>query len=240
MSKYEVRQSNPIRQRLILAVSAAVVFALVAAGFGFGRGSAGKDFSQLEERVEILNEQLTASQNLQRELRDEAAVVQRSHELDKAAMQAAKNELANVQAEMVELSEELTFYQSLLSPEERTPGLHIQSMQLEKLGDDLYKYVLVLMQVHQNGKATKGQVFLGLPKAKLVTEGETQITQWLMHDELDKQSFGFKFFQRMEGQIQLQAGEVPAQLMIKVEPIGRRLKSFEQLYDWAALAGESL
>lgn len=241
MSRYEVRQLNPAKQRLLLAVLSVLVFALVVASFGFGHDRAGKDFVTLEARVELLNEQLEESKSLQEQLRDDAAVLQRSHELDNAAMQAAKNELASVQDELVELREELVFYQSLLSPQDRTPGLHIQSMQLDDLGEGLYSYILVLTQVHQNGKFTKGKVSLGWPESKIAGTVEQPVTEWFIKEPLDKHDFKFKFFQRIEGQLQLIAGITPPQqLMIKVEPIGRRLKSFEQLYDWETLVGESL
>lgn len=240
MPRYEVRQLNPAKQRLLLAALSVVVLALLFASFNFGQSRAVKDFDSLKERVNVLNDQLAASRDQQQRLRDNAAVIQRSNELDTAAMQAAKDELASVQAEMVELREELVFYQSLLSPQERTPGLHIQSLQLEDLGDGLYNYILVLTQVHQNGKFTKGQVLLGWAEEQpLLVAGEST-TQWSMQGELDKQAFQFKFFQRIEGQIQLAAEMAPQQLMIKVEPAGRRLKSFEQLYDWAALLGGAL
>ena len=217
-----------------------LIFAIVAASFSFGYHRAGKDFNTLDERVDVLNEQLEESRELQYQLRDDAAVFQRTHELDNAAMQAAKDELANVQSELVELREELVFYQSLLNPEDRTPGLHIQSLDLDDLGNGLYSYMMVLTQVHQNGRFTKGQVFLGLPEQTTVGEEEASTTEWKITEQLDKQSFQFKFFQRIAGQLQLDAAVIPQQLMIKVEPAGRRLKSFEQLYDWETLVGESL
>ena len=223
-----------------MAVVSVFVFVLVAASFSFGHHRAGKDFSTLEERVDILNEQLKESRELQHQLRDDTAVFQRTKELDNAAMQSAKDELANVQSELVELREELVFYQSLLSPEDRTPGLHIQSLTVSDLGDGLYSYMLVLTQVHQNGRFTKGQVLLGLPEEATVGEAGAETAQWKIAEQLDKQSFQFKFFQRIEGQLQLDAAAIPQQLMIKVEPAGRRLKSFEQLYDWGTLVGESL
>jgi|GEM_PF-6904621 len=240
MSKYEVRQLNPAKQRLLLAVLSLVVLALVVASFCLGLDRAGKDFDSLGERVELLNEQLAESKDVQQQLRDDATVLQRSNELDHAAMQAAKDELASVQNEMVELRKELIFYQSLLSPQDRDPGLHIQSMQLENVGAGLYRYILVLTQVHQNGKFTKGQVLLGWPGSKVAGTAEEPVTEWFIKEQLDKHAFQFKFFQRIEGQLQLTAGTTPQQLMIKVEPIGRRLKSFEQFYDWGTLVGESL
>ena len=65
MSRYEIRQLNPAKQRLLLAVVSVFVFVLVAASFSFGHHRAGKDFSTLEERVDILNEQLKESRELQ-------------------------------------------------------------------------------------------------------------------------------------------------------------------------------
>lgn len=240
MSGYEVRQLNPAKQRLLLAMLLVSVLALVVASFSFGHSRAGKDFDSLGERVELLNEQLAESKDIRQQLRDDAAVLQRMNELDNAAMQAAKDELASVQDEMVELREELVFYQSLLNPQERDPGLHIQSMQLTRLEEGLYSYILVLTQVYQNGKFTQGHVFLGWPESNIVGTVEQPVTEWFIQEQLDKKAFEFKFFQRIEGIIQLTDGITPQQLMIKVEPVGRRLKPFEQFYDWGTLVEESL
>ncbi len=238
MMRYEVRQLNPFRQRLLLLVVVLLLLALAGASYWLGQRYAGRDFAGLEARVAVLSQQRSQLQRDKQALLNSQAALKRGSELDNAAMQAAKDELARLQGDMVELKEELVFYQSLLSPQERAPGLHIQSFVLDELQAGVYRYTLVLTQVHQGGKMTKGQVALGWPEMLQSGTEESPGTAWQIDQILDRQNFAFKFFQRIEGQIRLPAGAVPGQqIMIQVEPTGRRLKSIEQLYNWAALLG---
>lgn len=239
MSKYQVRQFNPARQRVFLAIGSVIFLAIVAVSFWFGKQRATTDHALLEERVELLNEQLNALGKLKQTLLEEKTLLQRSNELDKTAMQAAKEALAESQAEMVELKEELTFYQSLLSPEERKPGLNITSLHLEPAAEaGRYKYTLVLSQIHQNDRKTKGQVKIGLAE-KVVAEDEDAADTWNVTTALDDQRFAFKFFQRIEGEITLPEGLENTALLVQVAPVGNRLKPVSQDYNWNLLIGGS-
>lgn len=233
MSQYQVRQLDPMRQRLLLA---GLVLLLLAVAFGcykLGLYRSGYDFQSLEGRLELLNQQLRDSRAHAQTLLDENSLLQRSAEMDAAALLAVKENMALLQEDMVGLKEELVFYQSLLSPAERKPGLYVQSLELRPSEAGGFDYTLVLTQVRQNDRFAAGQVLLGLPAAPVDMSNEGEEEQMLeLGAKLDEQAFKFKFFQRIEGHLLLPEGSQAEQLVVKIQPNGRRLKAVDEVFGW--------
>lgn len=243
MASYKLQQVNPARQRIALAVLSVIALAIVASAFWFGYNRSNTNADDLENRIESLNEQLTEARKNQQNLMEEKAMLQRSNELDKAAMQTAKDELAAMQLKQVTLKEELTFYKSLLSPEDRQPGVNIRSLELEPMDENGgYKYTLVLMQVRQNNIAAKGKVTLSAIKRTQDSDEdsaeELDAEDPELLEELDVQAFQFTFFQRIEG-VLIAPENRALPLLVSVKPDGRRLQPVTQIYDWNTLIGGS-
>jgi cell division protein FtsB len=234
MAQYQIKHLNPAQQRNRLIAVAVLVCVLAIVMYVFGREKSGLDFSSMNDEVSHLREQLDTYKTRESALMEENALLRQTASIEKAAAGVARQELSDIQADLVELKKELVFYESLLTPAEREPGIHIKQIKLAKTQGEEYNYELLLTQVRENDKFARGNVTVSLFASADKIEGEEAEGEVLAHFELD---FKFKFFQKIEGVVNVPGGVEPDQIQVIVSPNGRRLKRVEKLYQWNELVG---
>ncbi|EDY86156.1 conserved hypothetical protein [gamma proteobacterium HTCC5015] len=233
MAHYRVKPHDPRRHTVRLALYGLVAAGLLAIAFTVGYLFAGYRYEALSEAVGQLRTQLDATQSQRRELQQRASLAERTSESNRAEAQEARQALAELQSQLIELREELVFYQSLLSPAERDPGLHIKSFEvLPTEQPNHYQYLLILTQVRSNSRFASGHVSVGVASASDETEPSIE-------RELDRQDFRYKFFQRVSGEFEWKEGALPAELIVTVSPSSGRLESVAEVYPWqSVVSGE--
>lgn len=237
---YRVHRHDPLKRRL--QVLAALVLLAVAGVFLYRLGFTMSGYERdraVQERTRLL-EQIAFLEQRNEELTRQVAGLQRSQVISKQANAQVTQALNEMEAKMLELKEELSFYRSIVSPSSMEAGLHVQSFRLEPgegAGEYLYKLVLTL--VRGNNRVARGDIDLiveGLQDGVPVTLSLKQLSP----QGSDRLRFSFKYFQSVEGVIALPEGFEPQRVAIHVTPNSRRLQSVQQSYDWAAiLVGES-
>lgn len=230
---YRVHHHDPIKRRLLgllfLILLGVAGWGLYRLGFsmsGYAQSEAYRERHRLLEQIAFLeaeNERLT----------QQAVTLERGQAIAGQATDQVKESLNKMEAELLELKEEISFYRSIVSPSSMEPGLHVQSFQLER-GESSrqYLYKLVLTLVRGNDRVARGDVQLriegldnGLPKtlslAELVPQGSGQL------------KFSFKYFQSVEGVMVLPEGFEPQRIAILIKPTSGRLEPVEATFDWA-------
>lgn len=237
---YRVHHYDPVKKRLLWAL---FLVALVGAGWGLYRlGFSMSGYAQSEayrERHRLL-EQIAFLEGENERLTQRAATLERGQAIAGEANDEVKDSLNKMEAELLELKEELSFYRSIVSPSSMEPGLHVQSFQLEHgESERQYLYKLVLTLVRGNDRVARGEVQIkvegldnGLPKtlslAELVSQGSGQL------------KFSFKYFQSVEGMMVLPEGFEPQRISIMIKPTSGRLDPVEATFDWAnTVVGDS-
>ncbi|MGM0564099.1 MAG: DUF6776 family protein [Pseudomonadota bacterium] len=232
MAHYHVRHHDPRQHKIRWAVIVTVSLAVAAGVFAGGYFYAGYHNVSLAEEVGELRDTVDELQSQRALLRQRAAMAERASEADRAATESARQALAQLQGELVELREELVFYQSLLSPGEREPGLHVNSVDVYPAEEPgRYRYQLILIQVRGNSLFASGEVRVGVAAGDPAGEesegaGELEVV-------LDSQSFRYKFFQRVEGEFEWSESIPPVALTVQLDPSGRRLDDVAGVYPWA-------
>ena len=140
-----------------------------------------------------------------------------------------------LQDEVLELKEELAFYRGIVGSSNELKGLQIQSLKLEKNGENnSYHFKLILTQFIKGTRQIKGNVRLSVTGMLKGWQKE------LMHDEVLMQTsrklkFRFKYFQEIEGDFVLPEGFVPMNIKLRAIPIGEGQTSKEKIYNWLEL-----
>lgn len=231
---YHIRHHDPVRKYVIQAVVFALVvvigWALFQLGFrvsGYEEITAEKNILSLQERVGFLEKE-------NRRLSDEAAYNARSSKIENQALQEIRMVLEDKDAEILTLKEELAFYRSLVSPSDMRPGLHIQGLDLEMgeaKGEYLYKLVLAL--VRGENRYAKGKVSMeihglrdGKPDTLTVTNDGKEL------------AFSFRYFQRLEGSVEVPEGFEPRSVHISVLPTSKKMEPVEQDFAWQVISEE--
>lgn len=213
-----------------------VVVLLVTSGVIYNHGLSMAGFESLTalRQQQGLQEVVAQLKQDNQALRDSLARAERSLQMDQTAYQDLDRSLKASSQAIVRLREELNFYRNIISPPNKKSGLRIQSLKLEAAGDDdttatsKYHYKMVLIQALKHDRKISG-------KARFEINGVQggKNTTIRFPQAADKPiRFNFKYFQDLEGQIELPQNFEPRTIKVNVTSRGRDAQSIEQIYPW--------
>lgn len=213
-----------------------VVVLLVTSGVIYNHGLSMAGFESLTalRQQQGLQEVVAQLKQDNQALRDSLARAERSLQMDQTAYQDLDRSLKASSQAIVRLREELNFYRNIISPPNKKSGLHIQSLKLEAGDDDdttatsKYHYKMVLIQALKHDRKISG-------KARFEINGVQggKNTTIRFPQAADKPiRFNFKYFQDIEGQIELPQNFEPRTIKVNVTSRGRDAQSIEQIYPW--------
>ncbi|OOZ40258.1 hypothetical protein BOW53_08410 [Solemya pervernicosa gill symbiont] len=223
-----------------LPVMVVILLLLVATGVGLYelgklRGDhdaavSGDELLRSQQQLERLGEERGA-------LSAKIALLERSTQVDGEAYAKVRDELAMLQAENLELREELAFYRSIVAPKESGTALRVQQFELKRAGEgDVYHYRLIATQVLKKSALVRGRVEMRL---KGVVGAETKLLKLeeVALQSSGKHNFKFRYFEKFEGDFKLPEGFVPQSVEIELIPTTKGRDKASSSYDWDALVG---
>lgn len=228
--RFEVKQVDKKKQRIIRLIAFLVILGLMFISFKLGEKALGIDSDDVKElklRIVKLNERLSDAKSQSRELNEQKIQCERQSEFDRKDVVDAKTALADLQKKMFKAERELSFYQSLLDPDEdeNSNKIAVHSFKVQKLapqeGKNVFAYELVLNQFRDSSTSKKGTANIKV----ILKNGKNY--------SFDS-AYQFKFYQRLKGKIVLKNGETIAQIVIKLQP-EKGLGSTSKTYSWDSL-----
>lgn len=227
--------------RLLLALAAVVVLVggweLYRLGLRHGGGDGGTGLVALRAERDGLSQRLREQEARNLELERQLALLEHSRRIDEQAYAVFKQERSGLQSEIQGLRDELAFYRGIMSPQQNKVGLEAQDFNIEAaLGTGRYRYHFVVTQLGRNDQVARGRIELvleGLQDAKptrlglaeLSPEGEAGI------------DYRFRYFQAIDGQVQLPEGFIPERVMLKAIPATAPRLPLEWTFDWPLETG---
>jgi len=227
----KVKPHNPWKTRVFILLG---LLAIVVGGWGlfdYGRYKAGYDSAEvdLEQlRLAALVDELYGEID---HLREQKAQLERAAQIERKAYNELDNNLKVLQGEILELKEELAFYRGIVSPRDASRGLRLQRFSVEPNGLRSYRYTVVITQVLKNDKLARGRV-------KLYVEGlqnnepKTLELSALSENSVKELNYRFKYFQSLEGDLELPSGFRPTRATAQILPGGRRQDMIEKTINW--------
>lgn len=231
-----VKPHNPWRVRIFVALAVIIILLAGWILFEYGRFSSGfdsveayKERSAFLESIQDLETQIEA-------LREQKALLERAAQIEKKAYADLDINLKALQAETLELKEELAFYRGIVSPSNASTGLRVQRFKVESTGQPRnYRSIVVLTQVLKNHRLARGYVRLsmeGLLNGQLMTLSLKDLTE----KRIKELKYRFKYFQNLEEDLTLPEGFKPLRAMIQVIPTsGKSRKTIEKTIELAKL-----
>jgi len=201
--------------------------------FDYGRYLAGYDSTEANRAQQELQQE---KKHLEREietLRQDKALLQRGRQIEREAYTELNGTIKNLQAEILELKEELAFYRGIVSPREASTGLQLQKFSVEPNGPSRsYHYKVVLTQVLKNDRLATGRVQLqldGIDGAEPKSLTLNDVTE----KSINELSYRFKYFQNLEGDIELPKNFTLLRATVKILPRGNERNGIEKTIDWS-------
>jgi hypothetical protein len=236
-AKLVIKRHKPWRTRGKYLLAVIIALALLWALFSYGRQYAGLEYDQLLVERDLRETKLAQLLKSNEELREQIAVLERSAQIDRQAYDDVNSVLTELQDELLELKEELAFYQGIVSPADSPSGLAISRFAVEPAGaENSYRFKLVLSRARQNNRLIEGKVRIavdGMLNGVLKTLEMAELSD----TDTKELNLRFRYFQNMEGDIVLPKDFQPSRLIVEIIPSGKSLTGLKQQYDWHELVG---
>lgn len=225
-----VKAHRPWRYRIAIMLLLMAAIGAVAYAYVRGLNDGGYFYGESQTQLERLEAELAESREVEGRLRNQVAVLERAQEVDQAARETLRQEVMTLQDEIHNLREELAFYRGIVSPEDGESGLQIQDFSVRAQGEPgAYRYSLTLIQALSHDRRVEGQVRLEIHGRQ---DGESRA---LTLDEITSsgnQSFSFRYFQHLDGRIELPSDFEPLEVLVTASQEGRSSGNLEQRFEW--------
>ncbi len=227
---FQVRQHNPWRVWLI----GGLIVLLLVVMFLFGRAYQAYEVSQLKLERQTLLARIDELESRNASLVKKNARLESTSRIEHDAYQQANDSLVELQKKLLEMKEQLVFYQGIVSPEQLALGINIQSFELTRKNDlGMYSYKLVLSKRGKSDKYVKGK-FDFLVKGQHDKQQKDLSLKQLKQDFSDKdRKFSFRYFQVFEGDLVLPDQFEPYDIQLKINPTTKKIKAFSETISWA-------
>ena len=186
----------------------------------------------IQERRELKLEKKKLQQQLL-DVQGKAAIHKHGSELERRASERVRQENIQLQNRVSELEEAVTFYKSIMAPKKNDKGLRIERLEITPTyNSSRYKYKVVMIQVADNRSYISGKVTMNLWG---VREGQKlSIPFDAMTNDMDASGaqFKFRYFQDVEGEINVPGDFIPEQIEVIAQSKGRKATRLEKRFDW--------
>ncbi len=232
---FQVRQHNPWRVWLGIALVLLLLFIM----FLVGRAYQSFELRQLKLEKEVLMNRVVEVEQRNASLVKKNAKLQGISKIEHDAYEKANRSQVALQRELLEMKEQLVFYQGIVSPEQLSLGINIQSFELNKKNNlGMYYYKLVLSKRGKSNKFVKGR-FDFLIKGQQDGQSKDLSLKKLKQEYKEKDSkFSFRYFQVFEGDMLLPDLFEPYDIQVKIKPTTKKIKPFSESISWTqAMSG---
>lgn len=223
----------------VIVVSMVVLIVVLVGGkmiYDYGRYQAGFDVVDSEQEANQLSQQVDQLQQQLVKLREETVRLESAQTVDSHANSVVRDNLGNLQQEIMELREELQFYRSIVSPTKGQPGVNIHNFKINQGEKDReYHYNLTLIHIQgqkKHHRQASGVVNLSIEGEQDGAQKSLTLKQVAEPKKSARMKFSFKYFRRFEGSIILPVGFIPQGVVVQVVPSSKKIDGDKKKIEW--------
>lgn len=219
------RLSRPAQVLVIAAAGALLVLGGVAL-YLRGLAMAGFDRRAAIEQRQSDATRISGLIAENRTLRQSLAIAERSVQMDQTAYRSLNASLKRSAREIARLEEHVDLYREILAPRVPLQGVTIDRLNLTHSPDGHYRYTLILVQPLEARTVARGTLHFVITG----TQAGAPVTL-TVPGRVDKPiTVNFKYFQDIEGVLDLPAGFSPESIAVDVRTQGRHI---DKTFGWA-------
>lgn len=226
--RYHVRHHQFVVLGLALAASIVLL-----AGFLLGRQAAfsgsGIDPVKYREQGKALRAALAESAELNRQV----GVMAARHDVDRAALELVRQELAEQKELIAGLEEGVRFYRSLMTPGEIAQGFSLRSIELV-LRDEpgRYGFRIVAQQEARKHSTLQGELYAEITGQQAGQARSYPLFELSPDIEHSVLPLRFRYFQSIEGDLVLPEGFEPQAVSVVATVTAPRKAEVREQYPW--------
>lgn len=223
------------RHRRRLQVTVALLVAAVLLGLGalLGQQAAYRGMGLDPEQYRQWRRDLPAARRQIAALQDQLAAADTRHEVDRAALELVRKDLARQREQIADLDEGLRFYRSLMAPGEIAQGFSLRDVELTALEPPgRFAYRLVAQQEARKHDTLQGELqltVLGLEEGQPISYPLSALSDDVESDGLDLR---FRYFQVVEGELTIPEGFEPQSIEISATISKPRQLELRENHPW--------
>lgn len=212
------------RFKLLIALLILIVLCFCI-GYWFGDKSLATDKKTIaEQQMRLDNLYAEVDRQLQ-----QLNFLQVEVEVEKQAATHVQKQLQKQHEENFKLQKELSFYQKIMAPELEAGGVAIDKFNLTQIADTQnYQYKVVLVQTEKSKRFAKGHINIDFGGIQGDNSVKLNIKQLVKPFDKKSLQFSFKYFQILEGRLQLPPDFIGQNVKIVVTLPSGKWQKFEQ------------
>ena len=195
-----VRRQHPRHREIVTLVCILAVLVLLGTGYLLGR-------QQDDLAPRVVRDGKTLPRQQEQGLKAELTMLRTRYEVDRAALEMVRSELASQKLQIAELEEGIQFYRSLMAPGEIDQGLSLGGIELVPVdGDRRFAFRLVVQQEARKHSTLEGELYaevLGTLDGERKSYPLSQLSEDVDSGII---RLRFKYFQAIEGELELPPG----------------------------------
>lgn len=186
----------------------------------------------------VLLDEVTQLEERNSHLSERVAVLERAQQIDNEAQFQLQHSYAVRQKEIKALNAELAFYRAVIDPKKHTKGVFVHSASFRPTGKkQVFSYQIVLSQSPKKRyRIEKGAITFFLEGKTGGRSRRLSLAQ-VSTAELEQIPYSFKYFQSINGQVQLPEGFLPSQFVLETNTKDSGKKSTEYKQPWSHVLG---
>lgn len=228
-------KTSPTFILAMIGIGVVVFVASVGAAYFLGHWQGRAPLAQMQKDLDEQERRFNALSEHYEKVQDTFVQMKRQLHIDDSAYTALRQELEQSNRQLAEMSGELTFYRSIIFPQEGQKGVRVQELAITPTEDERrFRYKLVLVQTLKEGKQLNATLKLTI-KGKSGDEPTT-----VQHPGPGEESMRvrFRYFQNLTGTLELPSEFTP--LEVKIDLSGEKKKALlaERWYSWRQLMAD--
>jgi hypothetical protein len=233
MTRSVVIQEDPRRRRRLRVMMGLAAVLLFVAGFTAGSWGglplgleSAMENRQLRERVLVMAKELES-------LRQWKAENETRREIDRTALELVRQELATQQETIAELEKGIHFYRSLMAPDSEADGLSVRSIDIAPGANGKHPFRILVQQSarkHDLLTGTLQVVVNGTLDGEAASYDLSDISDQVPNPDI---RLRFKYFQAIDGLLELPAGFTPDSLSVSARSVTPRKSVVNKEIPWA-------
>ena len=207
------RRGERLRRLVIL-----IVFSVGSGAAGFMLGSAQYRARYLaaDDGLETVRKERDRLQEQATQYRQELVRLERDQEVNRHSLREAQKTIRKLEQSLKERKSEISFYKSIMAPEDLETGLQVFRMDLDPTtSPNRWRYNLVLSQIGDNNRFVAGHVkvhlvgYVGQERQRLPLH---RISDSREDNEIE---FRFRYFQSVDGDMTIPEGFEPNSIQVE-------------------------
>jgi hypothetical protein len=202
---------SPVFKGLLIVVPLLLLAAGTTGAFLLGQRAGSAELQRAQEELAELTNRHELLEARYERVRESMLELNGRFRIDASANTQLRQELAQSNSRIAELTAELKFYRSIISPQDGKHGVRVQEITVAATGQPgKYRYKLVLIQTLQQGKELAGTVRFSI---RGESDGAPLVIEY-PHEGQEKLEVRFKYFQSVTGTFDFPDEFVPIALRV--------------------------